>query len=368
MWVVAAPAVAVLCVLLALMLADRADVQFDRKGWWWLLCGIPASAALFVYGLVRRRRALVRFASAELADLLTPSVSPGRQAAKAGLIVLGLLGIVAGVVGPKWGIDYERREATGIDVMIALDVSRSMLADDMRPSRLEVAKQRIERLIAQRENRVGLLAFAGESSLKCPLTLDYGFFLDVLATIDVSSAPKPGTDIALALRKAGEVFTDRKKDDSKVILIVTDGEDHGGYADEAAQELYKDRGIRTYTVGIGDSTRGRRIPLGDGGARTYLSHEGEQVWSKMNPTALMAIAQKGGGAYAPIEQFGALMDRLKQLDEKHLSMAEVKRYRPQYQWFLAAAMLLLTLEVLLTDRRGVTESGGYRRPWERGAQ
>lgn len=363
-WLAVVPASALILLVIVLVAARSADVEFDRMQWWWLVFALPACVCLFGYGFHRRAQAIERFASSPLVDLLTPSFSPSKRAMKAGLFALAVLCVAAAIIGPKWGIDYDKREALGVDVMVVLDVSRSMLAGDLKPNRLQAAKRRIDRLIASRRNRIGLMAFAGQAALKCPLTLDYGFARDILGTIDPSSAPRAGTNIGKALEKAADHFTDQERNDSKAIVLITDGEDHEGFASEAAGRLYKERGIRTFTVGIGDSNRGERVPDASRGGRTFLKHDGQEVWSKLDAATLRKIATESGGKYAAIDQFEAIIHELDALEKRELSMSHQKRYRPQYQWFLGAAMLCLAAETFLTDRRRPVE-GEPLRVWER---
>jgi Ca-activated chloride channel family protein len=266
------------------------EVRFNHLEalhWLWL---VAALGVVIAVGFALRRRDLRRFASDAVLTRLLPATSIGRKYTSAVLVVLALVALVAALIDPRWGVTYRQVQQRGIDLVVILDVSRSMLAEDARPNRLQRAKQYIGDLVDQLGgDRVALVTAAGKAELKCPLTVDHGAFRLALATATPQAAPRGGSLLGDALRKASEVFTDDVPD-HKAVIIFTDGEDHGSYPVEAAQRLHETLSIPVFTVGIGDSDEGARIPVTVDGQRVYLTYDGQEVWSKMNAEVLRQVA------------------------------------------------------------------------------
>ncbi len=351
-WIFALPA------LVWVYAATREDLHFERPGWLWPgLIGVLLAAAFYVYRFAQKRRALTRFATANLFAQLMPTVSPSRQVIKAGLTVAAMLCIGSAAMGPRWGMAEKTVRLSGIDVMIALDVSRSMLAEDAGESRLERAKQDIRDLLAVLEgDQVGLVTFAGKAVLKCALTPDYGFYRLVLDEVGTHSAPVGGTLIGDAVRLAADHFDDRIKK-HKVILVITDGEDHESYPIDAARDAYEQRGIRVCTIGIGDPAQGRPIPIKKDGRFVNLTHDGQVVRSKMNPKVLREMAAVGGGIYVDaglraIELDTIYQDIIAKMDKERREYEATRIERGQaWQWLFAlTALVLLFAEALLPER------------------
>ncbi|MBU0717275.1 MAG: VWA domain-containing protein [Planctomycetes bacterium] len=355
-WVLIIP-LALLCLgIVLLVTTELGNLPFDSGGLWWLGGVVPLAGLLFLYGVIRRQRAISRFTSDELAPLLAARVSPGRQAFRAGLVVLALLMLTVAILGPRWGIYMEKQKVYGVDVVVAVDVSRSMLAEDVEPSRLERAKTEIrqqltERRVFQRAHRLALLAFAGSTSLKVPLTTDYLAFRSKLADLSIHSAPRGGTAIAAAIQAATDLFAGSPEEATKIILLFTDGEDHEGQAVEAAKAAYEDHGIRVFTVGVGDAGRtvGAQVPASDRPNGTPLLYDGQIVFSKLDVAGLRQIADVGNGQYAPVQDLYALVDAVSKMRRAELSAEERKRHKPRYQWFVAMALLLLGLETFVAE-------------------
>ncbi|HSW46664.1 MAG TPA: VWA domain-containing protein [Phycisphaerae bacterium] len=333
------------------------DLRFNSLFSLHLLWVVLVLAGVVVYGFARRRRLLERFASADLVGFLTARVSPARRRTKAVLVLAALAFLVLAMIDPRWGVYYEEVPRRGIDIMFALDVSRSMLAGDLAPNRLQRARQYIGDVVALcHGDRVGLVTFAGAVVLKCPLTADYGAFRMILDEVDVRSSPRGGTLIGDAVRQAADSFIDQDKG-YKAIVVLTDGEDHESFPVDAAREAFKDKGIRVYTVGIGDESLGARVPAKDDNTALYLRYDDQEVWSKMNPQILRDMALAGGGAYVPagtkVVDLGQLLyeDRIANQDKREFETGRIELRRVQYQWFAAAALLLLLVEVGMTDRR-----------------
>lgn len=319
----------------------------------WLL---PVVAGLLVYAQRKRRAAADKFAGAAMAARLMPAFDGPRPWIKGALVVLALGLLIAAAARPMFGVYFEKATQRGVDMFVLLDVSRSMTAEDVAPSRLERAKSDVRDLLARLPgDRVGLVVFAGKPALKVPLTTDRGFFETVLDEIGTRSAPRGGTLIGDGLRKCMEAMPEAK-DRDQVIVLITDGEDHESLPLEAAKNA-AERGIKIFTVGLGDKSEGARVPVRDDkGNLQYLKDEGREVWSKMDENLLKEIALTTGGAYIPA---GTAAYDLGQVYEDHLAglsrgefRAEKKeRYREQYQIFLALGIICLAAEMAIPAYR-----------------
>jgi Ca-activated chloride channel family protein len=337
-------------------------IRFENLSYLHLFWLVIALAGLVWIGFARRRRLLERFATTNLLAHLTSRVVRGRQMAKALLVLVALLSLVIGITDPRWGRYYEDVPRRGVDIIFVLDVSRSMLAQDLAPNRLERAKQYIgDMLEVVVGDRVGLVTFAGKPVLKCPLTVNYNAVRLTLDEVGVRSSPRGGSLIGDGIRLAAESFVDEVKD-HKVIVVITDGEDHESYPVQAASDAFKDRGIRVYTVGLGDEAQGAPVPAKDGRPGQTMRHEGREVWSKMNPQTLREIAVSGGGAHIPAGtaniDMGRLIyeDRIAKAEQREFEVSRVERFHPRFQWFAGIALLLLIIEMIVSEYRAERET------------
>ncbi|MCA9283762.1 MAG: VWA domain-containing protein [Phycisphaerales bacterium] len=325
--------------------------------WLW---AVAALAALGVLSLRGTRRRLLRFAELPLLGRVAPSFSLSRSALRLVLFVASLGLVTVAMADPRWGVFYTDIPRRGLDVMVLLDVSRSMLAEDARPNRLERAKQAISDVVETLGgDRVGLMVFAGDASLVCPLTLSYESFRTSLREADIRSADRGGSMIGDALRAAAASFldpADEEPQEGKVILLVTDGEDLGSLPVEAAAQMRESRKVRTYTVGIGDATEGATIPIVEGGGRTDLTYDGQVVRSRMDAELLAKIATAGDGAFIPLGtatgDVGAMFQRVTEgLTVREGATGPVRQRHPRFQLFAGAALALLVAECLVSGRR-----------------
>ncbi len=310
------------------------------------------------YGLVFRmkRRAKERFGNLALIEKLSLSFSPRKQRWKVVLILLGAFFLLFSLARPQLGTKLTLMKREGVDIIIAIDVSLSMMAEDIRPNRLEKAKQEISGLINRmRGDRVGLVAFAGVPFVQCPLTLDYSaakMFLDI---IDINLIPQPGTAIGDAIRTSIEAFSQKERK-YKVLILLTDGEDHESDPLAAAEEATKE-GIRIYTIGIG-SVQGELIPIRDGRGQVSgfkKDQEGSVVVSKLDEATLQKIALTAGGKYYHATsgemELDKIYDEIAKMEKKELEGKLMTQYEDRYQYFLLVSVILLTAEFLLSDRR-----------------
>jgi Ca-activated chloride channel family protein len=321
----------------------------------WSLLGlvlVAALAAFLAWAWRRRQRALAAFVEAALQPVVVPDVDPRRRRLRAGLLVSGALLLVVALAGPMWGFRWQQVERRGIDLVIALDTSRSMLADDVKPNRLARAKLGVRDLVAAaRGDRLALVAFAGTAFLQCPLTLDTGAFLQSLDAIEVGIIPRGGTALAAAIESSLAAFEGREGNHQAVVLI-SDGESHEGDLDAAIARA-KERGVRIFTVGIG--TAEGELLRGQGGA-FLKDRKGQVVKSRLDEATLERIAVDTGGVYLHAAGPGLGLtelyrDHIATLDERELESTLERRYELRYRIPLALAFLLLLLEPLVGDRR-----------------
>ena len=328
----------------------------ERWGWAWV---IVALLSVWAWALRDRRRALERLADAALLPQLAEQVDWRARALKAALLTLGMFFLLVALMGPQWGFRWQEIKRRGVDVVLALDVSKSMLAQDLKPSRLERAKLAIQELVPMAQgSRIGLVAFAGTSFVQCPLTVDHDALLLTLEELDADSIPRGGTAIANAIRDSLKVFASSAPD-SRALIIMTDGESHEGDALSAAADAAK-QGVKIFTVGVG-TLEGELVPITDAqGNQTFLKDRaGRTVKSRLEEGLLQQIALETGGSYirATPTSFGLdrlYRDRIATLYQQEFESTMKKQYELRFQWALAAALLLLTGEPLISDRRRVS--------------
>lgn len=352
------PAALVLLGVGVLALTESGEVPFDNPDLWWLVAAVPFAGLLQLFSVWRKRRGMDRFMSRQVAPLLADRVSLGKQACKTGLLVCSVVFLIAAILGPRWGIYLEKEKVRGVDIVAALDVSRSMLANDVKPNRLRKAKelmrqQLTERAVFQGAHRLGLLAFAGSASVRLPLTTDHLAFRSKLDSLRVGGVSRGGTDIGAAIVRATDLFAKSPEQATKIILLFTDGEDLEGRGAEAARQAYEEYGIQVFAIGIGDPTltAGARVPSGQTGKDKPLLHDGQIVFSKVDTAGLRAIAETSGGRFAMLDDLSVLVDYIANMRGMELSAEERMRHKPRYQWLLLAALILLGTESLLGERK-----------------
>jgi Ca-activated chloride channel family protein len=329
-------------------------MSFAHPDFLWLLALLPALAWLFWRAAQQKRLLMTRFIPERLLAGLLAGYSAKREQWRWALILAALACLVVAAARPRFGYGWEEARQRGLDIMVAVDTSRSMLADDVKPNRLQRARLAALDLVRQaRSDRLGLVAFAGSAFLQCPLTLDEEAFRQNLNLLDPSIIPQGGTALAQAIETAVEAYKGIG-DDIKVLVIFTDGEDHEEGALEAAERAAK-AGIRIFTVGVG-TAEGEKIRLTDaqGKSTPLLGDDGQPVLSRLNTALLEKVATAAGGFYLPLTGAGTiemLYERgLAPLPKVEFNTRMVKQYHERFQWPLALGLLLLVVEALLPHR------------------
>ncbi len=329
-------------------------MRFEHPNLLWLLLVIPPALALFFWWSERtRQKLLTQFVEARLLATLTAGISPARRKLRFTLIVASVALLLIALARPQYGYDKEEVRQNGLDIVVAVDTSKSMLATDIPPSRLGRAKlAALELMQTAKADRLGLVAFAGEAFLSCPMTIDDTAFQQSVQALDVNSIPQGGTALAEAIKTALAAF--KENGNHKALVLFTDGEDNDEGALAAAQAAAKE-GLKIFTIGIG-SAEGTlvQIPDGNGGSDYIRDEKGQVVKTKLNESLLQQIAGATGGFYLPLrgaDTISTLYERgLAPLPKSEGAEKLVRRYHEQFQWPLAVALLLLFVEFLLPER------------------
>ena len=347
-------------------------MRFEQPQIFWLLLVIPPVLALFFWWGERvRRKLLTQFVESRLLASLTVGLSLTRRKIRYALVLLAVALLVVTIARPQGGFDLQEVAQRGLDIVVAVDTSKSMLATDIAPNRLSRAKlAALELMQKATTDRLGLVAFAGDAFLECPLTIDNTAFQQSVQALDVNTIPQGGTALAAAINTALAAF--KEKDHYKALVLFTDGEDNDEGALEAAQNAAKE-GLKIFTIGIG-SAEGTLVTMaGADGNTDYIRDEkGQVVKTKLNEALLQQIATTTGGFYLPLRganTMDTLYDRgLAPLPKSEGVEKLVRRYHEQYHWPLAAAMLLLLAEMFFPERRSPTRRVSRDQPQRAGAE
>ena len=338
-------------------LQDKIDFGFFEPVW--LAVGLLAVVAVVLLeaGAHRRRsQALRLFVAAHLVGTLAPSVSLARRLWKRLLLIGAVACLFIALARPHMFYRWEEEARTGLDLLVAMDCSKSMLTEDVKPNRLERAKLAVADFADRLpDDRLGLIAFAGDAFLQVPLTLDHDAFQTAVRELDTDTIPRPGTDIAVAINEAVSACASQASN-TKILLLITDGEDLEGRAVAAAQNAAK-AGVKIYTIGVG-TPGGDFIPERDeSGALMYLhDSDGNIVKSRLDESTLKQIASVTGGAYVPLGQRG---EGLQEIYSKYIAtlprhQVESRKHKvrfEQYEWPLGLSILLLAASMLMGERR-----------------
>ena len=324
--------------------------RFANPQYLYLLAVVPLLTALFLWALHDRRKRLARFGDPETVKSLMPEASTGRIKLKFLLFVTAVTLLILAAARPQFGSKLREQKSQGIEMMLAIDISNSMLAEDFAPNRLERTKYAVDKLFdGLKQDRVGVVVFAGDATVQLPITSDYRMAKAFAKRISPSMAAVQGTSIAKALSLAEMSFSS-DSDASRAIILITDGEDHEGQVLEAAQRA-ADQGIKIFAIGIG-TPEGAPIQIGN---EFIKDEKGNMVVSKLDEEMLQQITQMTGGAYVRATKQSLGLDEiirtLNDMEQSELTTVRFEEYNEQYQYLLLAALVLLLAEFLLLDRR-----------------
>jgi Ca-activated chloride channel homolog len=330
-------------------------IRFAHPEYLYLLALLPLLLGVFLVALRLRQRALKRFGTPAVLQRLTDGASTTKPIIRAALILGALVLLVVGLANPQIGTRLEEVKQEGVDLFIALDVSMSMKAEDIKPNRLDKAKLEIRNLIDRLAgDRVGLIVFAGDAFTQFPLTTDYSAANLFLDAVDVDAVPNPGTNIGAAITRAIESF-DFKETTTKVVVIITDGESTEGNAFDAAEEAAQ-KGVLLYTIGLG-SPSGAPIPVyGAGGQMDFKRDRlGNVVVSKLDEASLERIATTGNGKYfrgtTAQDELDEIYRAINALQKMEFGVKQFTDFEDRFQFFLVPAFVLLVLEILLSEKK-----------------
>jgi len=332
-------------------------MQFGKQYMLWGLLAIPVIIAVYLLAIRRRRKALADFGDPDLTAYLMPDASISAYRWKIIFVVTGLGLLIFAAAGPRMGSKLKEVEQKGREVIIALDVSNSMLAEDIKPSRIGRARQLISRMVDDMENdKIGLIVFAGAAYTQIPITDDYPSVKMFLETTGPDAVSRQGTAIGSAIELAANSFPSDSQEAeeegsvrNRAIIVITDGENHEDDALAAARDA-RERGISIYTIGLGDPA-GVPIPVAPGSTEKRRNRDGTVVVSKLNEELLKEIAKIGEGAYIPVNRINNLMDELDKLQKTEMKKKVYADFTERYQYFAGFAILILVIETLVRLRK-----------------
>lgn len=331
-------------------------IQLDEKIYFYLLFIIPIMMTLYLLLQIWKKSAQNKFADPVLLKRLTPNRSSFKSMLKLLVLIAGLSCLVLGLVNPKIGTKMETVKRQGVDIVFAVDVSKSMLAEDIAPNRLEKAKRLVSEIINQlASDRIGIIAYAGQAYPQLPITTDYGAAKMFLQSMNTNMLSSQGTAIDAAIELASTYYDDEEQT-NRVLFIVSDGEDHSEGRAAEAVELAVEEGIKVYTIGVG-KPKGGPIPIKRNGIVESLKKDkyGEVVITKLNEEILVEIASEGNGSYInggnTEEAVDFIKAELEQMDKKEFEAKQFAEFKDQFQWFLGAGLFFLFLDVFLLDRK-----------------
>ena len=329
-------------------------MELDEKKYLYLLFILPLVVLVFLFNLYWKRKKQREFGDLEMVKKLSPESSVFKPVLKVTVLILALLGLILGLVNPKIGTKMETVKREGIDIVFAIDVSKSMLAEDVAPNRLDKSKQIVSQIINQLgSDRIGIVAYAGSAFPVLPITTDYSVAKMFLQSMNTDMVSSVGTSFNEAIKLSSTYFDDKKT--SKLLIMISDGEDHNEGADEAAEEANK-LGIKITTIGVG-TEKGGTIPLKRNGIVEGFKKDNnnEVVITKLVPESLTAIAKATKGGYVngnnTKEVLEYVKNALNNIQKTEFEATEMADFQSQFQWFLGFAFLLLFVDVFLLERK-----------------
>ena len=330
-------------------------MQLEEKIWFWALLIIPIILVLFLVLQIWKRKTQNKFANQAILKRLSPNKSLFKSVLKIAVLCLAFASLTMALVNPKIGSKLETVKREGVDIVFAVDVSKSMLAEDIAPNRLEKSKQLVTQIINNlASDRVGIIAYAGKAFPQLPITTDYGSAKMFLQNMNTDMMSSQGTAINEAIELA-KTYYDDDQQTNRVLVIISDGEDHSEAAATVAEEA-NEAGIRIFTIGVG-SEKGGPIPIKRNGA--ILSYkkdrQGETVITKLNEDTLKNIAKEADGVYINGNNTGKVVEQIRdilnKMDKTEFESKQFAAYESQFQWFLGFGILLLFIDIFLLERK-----------------
>ena len=329
--------------------------QLEEKIWFWAFIIMPVMLMVFLWTFFWKKRIQKSFGSAVVLKRLSPDLSFFKSSLKFIILCLAVGFLVIGLINPKIGTKLETIKREGVDIVFAIDVSKSMLAEDVAPNRLEKSKQLVTQIINNlASDRVGIIAYAGKAFPQLPITTDYASAKMFLQSMNTDMLSSQGTAINEAIQLSRNYFDDEEQT-NRVLIILSDGEDHNDLSVEVA-EAASEEGIKIYTVGVG-SEKGGPIPLKRNGVvMSYKKDQNnETVITKLNEETLRLIANEAKGGYINGSQTADVVEQIRAvlsaMDKKEFEAKEFAEYKDQFQWFLGIGLFFLILDVLLLERK-----------------
>ena len=329
--------------------------QLEEDIWFWLLFLVLGMVVLFFWTALWKRKTKRLYASAELLKRLSPDQSRFKAVLKLVVLAMAVVCFCIALVNPKVGTKLETVTREGVDIVFAIDVSKSMLAEDVAPNRLEKAQQLTAQIINNLvSDRVGIIAYAGKAVPQLPITTDYAAAKMFLQNMNTDMLSSQGTAIDEAIQLSRTYFNDAEQT-NRVLVIISDGEDHKDLNLDIAKEAAKE-GIKIFTIGVG-SEKGGPIPLKRNGVvmRYKKNQKGETVITKLNPNTLTAIAEEADGLFIQGQNTKQVTEKiaeiLNKLEKKEFEAKEFSEFKDQFQWFLGLGLFFLILDVLFLERK-----------------
>ena len=330
-------------------------MQLEEKIWFWLLLLVPIIIFLFVIVQVWKRHAQNKFAHHQILKRLSPNKSHFKPILKLIMLCLAFTCLTIAMVNPKVGTKLETVKRQGVDIVFAVDVSKSMLAEDIAPNRIEKSKQLVTQIINNlASDRIGIIAYAGKAVPQLPITTDYAAAKMFLQSMNTDMLSSQGTAINEAIQLARNYFNDEEQT-NRVLIIISDGEDHSDLSQDIA-ETAAEEGIKIFTIGVG-SLKGAPIPIKQNGIVLNYKKDrsGETVVTKLNEETLRAIAEEANGQYInglnTTEVVEAIRDILNKMDKKEFEAKEFAEYKDQFQWFLLLGIFFIIIDIFLLERK-----------------
>lgn len=329
-------------------------IHIDEKTYFYLLLLVPLLIFFYAWVQFSKRKMQRQFATKEALKRLAPEASAGKGWLKFGFLALALVCLIVALANPKIGTKIQNLKMEGVDIVFAIDVSKSMLGEDVKPNRLEKAKHLTSEIINQLSgDRIGLVAYAGQAFPQLPLTSDYAAAKMFLHNMNTEMLSSQGTAIDQAIGVASGYFKDERPT-SRLIFIISDGEDHQEEASEMVQQV-AETGVRIYTIGLG-SAKGTTIPIKEGQTQVYKRDQnGEVVITKLNRPLLEEIAKQGGGRYIDGNNTQEVLQNVKNIlsgvDKNEYQSQLFSDYKDQFQWFVGAALLLIVIDMFISFRK-----------------